>query len=100
MSKQVNEPATKPGKYGTLYLYQIAYCDVSDSTIAFSTRIWAYDSEHAIDKFYSGEEGWRVTELGAGDGALSLRLLRVFVPSARVASAAASARRGSAAIPR
>lgn len=28
MSKQVNEPVTKPGKHGTLYLYQIAYCDV------------------------------------------------------------------------
>ena len=61
MSKQVNEPATKPGKYGTLYLYQIAYCDASDSTIAFSTRVWAYDSEHALDKFYAGEEGWKAT---------------------------------------
>ena len=61
MSKQVNKPMSKQGEYGTLYLYEIAYCDVHDSDIAFTTRVWAYDAEHALDKFFGGEEGWRAT---------------------------------------
>lgn len=58
-------PRTKPGKYGTLYLYEIEYTDDTDPS-GFGTdhvRYWAYDPEHAIDKWYNsadGDCGWRL----------------------------------------
>lgn len=59
------EEVTKQGAYGTLYLHRLTYCDVSDRDICFEQTLWAYDFEHAIDKFYGGldAEGWKVTKI-------------------------------------
>ena len=56
---------SKPGKYGTLYLHRIEYCDVYDKHLSFTQLIWAYDFEHAIDKFYSegDSDGWEVSKI-------------------------------------
>lgn len=65
MSKSVREPLTKEGRHGTLYRYEIEYSDeVNGNDLMFRStwRCWAYDSEHAIDKFCEAEdgEGWRL----------------------------------------
>lgn len=47
-------PATKPGKYGPLYRYQIDYTPdptPNATTPRYSWRCWAYSREHALDKF-------------------------------------------------
>lgn len=59
------EPLTKEGKYGTLYRYEITYSDAvngNDAMFYGTWRCWAYDSEHAIEKFTEGGdgEGWRL----------------------------------------
>lgn len=51
----------KQGRHGTLYHFTIEYTDECDS--GFGTahwRTWAYDQEHAIDRFFEGpDEGWK-----------------------------------------
>lgn len=43
---------TKPGKHGTLYLYRIVYRnDGPDDLQRFTWRTYAYDAEHALNKF-------------------------------------------------
>lgn len=55
---------TKPGKHGTLYLFAIAYEDTCDRFNTGVSRIWAYDAEHAEEKFYDGDDsGWRATKI-------------------------------------
>lgn len=57
---------TKPGKHGPLYLYEVTYTDPSDDGIGQLTqRIWAYNLEHAEEKFYEAPdaEGWRIVSL-------------------------------------
>jgi hypothetical protein len=53
-------PTTKPGMYGTLYLYRIVYRDLDPGCPDFTTRRWAYCEEDAIDAFNDGPdaEGW------------------------------------------
>ena len=54
---------TKPGQHGTLYLYRITYRNAGqDDHERFTTRLYAYDVEHALDRFYDGSEndGWQV----------------------------------------
>jgi hypothetical protein len=61
--KRMTTPVSKPGKHGTLYLHLLRYTDASDpSSPVFETRIWAYNSDHAIDKFFDSEDsdGWTV----------------------------------------
>jgi hypothetical protein len=58
----MNTPRTKPGQYGTLYLYAVTYTDPSDFAIGeLVQRIWAYNIEHALDRFYGSEDadGWK-----------------------------------------
>lgn len=46
----------KHGKYGMLYLYNIPYKERGDGiygTYRSTARIWAYDAEDALDRFYS-----------------------------------------------
>ena len=53
---------TKPGQHGTLYLYEITYTDPSDDCIGeLKQRMWAYNIEHALDRFYSAidADGWK-----------------------------------------
>lgn len=51
---------TKPGKHGTLHRFTIEYTDECDPGFGVQTwSTWAYDAEHAIDKFYDNpDEGW------------------------------------------
>lgn len=52
-------PVTKPGKHGTLFLYSVTYTDKSDDCIGeLKARYWAYNIEHALDRFYEVDEGW------------------------------------------
>lgn len=59
-------PITRPGKYGRLYLYRVTYEDspVLPGEVGYrdAYRTWAYDSEHAEQKFLSGPDadGWRI----------------------------------------
>lgn len=58
--------ATKPGQYGPLYLYQIAYTDPSDDGCGEHTeRLWAYNTEHALDRFYGSvdSDGWKALKI-------------------------------------
>lgn len=60
------QPVTKPGAHGTLYLYAIVYTDAGDPGFGdHEFRVWAYNLEHAEDKFFSGEdsEGWKILEM-------------------------------------
>ena len=52
---------TKQGKHGILYLYRVKYQDDWDSDNRGIANYWAYDSEHAIDRFYDVDDdsGWR-----------------------------------------
>ena len=64
------KPITKPGKHGTLYLYEIAYTDRPERDDGQpyyndTQRVWAYDLDHAVEKFYDAEDsdGWRATSI-------------------------------------
>lgn len=56
---------SKPGKYGTLHLFAVAYEDSFDRFNRGVIRTWAYDAEHAEEKFYDSDdaEGWQVTKV-------------------------------------
>jgi hypothetical protein len=47
---------TKPGKHGTLKLYRVTYDDGPGGMPATSYTTWAYDYDHALDKWYDGNE--------------------------------------------
>ena len=49
----------KPGKYGTLYRYEITYSDDDPGAPVQTWRTWAYSIEDAIDRFYDSDNGWR-----------------------------------------
>lgn len=52
---------TKKGAHGTLHLYVIRYYDTSERGNEWTTRKWAYDEEHARQKFYDGDsDGWAI----------------------------------------
>lgn len=50
----------KPGKHGTLYRFAIPYWTGDNHSDAW--LCWAYDAEHAIEKFEDSDdgEGWEV----------------------------------------
>lgn len=58
---------TKPGLYGTLYLFKITYTDDSPEPNGFgeaTCKLWAYDYEHARERFVdSDDEGWRILNI-------------------------------------
>jgi hypothetical protein len=57
---------TKPGTYGTLYRYIVTYTDRGDVACPeFTQGVWAYNLEHAEDKFFDGEdsEGWKILSI-------------------------------------
>ena len=51
---------TKPGRHGTLYRFKIIYRSDHDPGFGQDEWFtWAYDVEHAEDKFYeSDDDGW------------------------------------------
>lgn len=56
----------KRGAYGTLYQYRIQYTAADDPGCPmFATRVWAYDREHALERFCgpSDDDGWRVVSV-------------------------------------
>lgn len=59
------QPVTKPGKHGTLYRYELVYRDNSDMSPEATQVVWAYDQEHAIEKFFDGPdfEGWTLLKI-------------------------------------
>ena len=59
----MNKPLSKPGKHGTLYLYEIVYTDPTDDCMGEMTqRLWAYNAEHLADRFYGAldSDGWEM----------------------------------------
>lgn len=52
----MSKPLTKQGAHGKLYRYEIEYKDPDPGCPVFEWRCWAYNSEHAIEKFYEGPE--------------------------------------------
>ena len=57
---------TKPGKHGTLYRYVLEYTDPSDPGWGRQEwKTWAYNLEHAEDRFYEGEDsaGYKILQL-------------------------------------
>jgi len=57
---------TKPGRHGTLYLFRIRYKDRWDPAFGEDVwRTWAYDSEHAQDRFHEADEdeGWEILSI-------------------------------------
>ena len=61
----MSKPVTKPGEHGTLYRYVVTYTDRSDPGCPEMTwHCWAYNLEHAEDKFYSSDDdGWSIINL-------------------------------------
>src|SRR5690348_16205027 len=59
------DPVTKPGQHGELYLHEIEYRDEDPAAPVFRTRVWAYNFEHALEKFWLGEDsdGWVVLRI-------------------------------------
>ena len=54
------QSVSKPGKYGTLFLYTVTYTDPGDPGFGEDTwRTWAYSLEHAEDNFYDNDDGFR-----------------------------------------
>lgn len=55
----------KKGQHGTLYLFAIDYQDDYDRHNNGTWKCWAYDEEHAAEKFYGSEdaEGWRINAI-------------------------------------
>lgn len=65
----MSRPVTKPGAHGTLYLYSITYTDTCDDAIGELTqRTWAYNIDHAVERFYGAVDA---------DGWTALRVARV-----------------------
>ncbi len=59
---------SKHGKHGTLYAYRITYTCESDP-IGFgheSITTWAYNRDHAIEKFndHGFDQGWKIVSVG------------------------------------
>lgn len=54
-------PLTKPGAHGTLYRYAVRYRDpIDDGRLPDVWRCWAYDAEHAEERFLEATEGYEV----------------------------------------
>jgi len=53
---------SKPGKHGTLWLYRIVYRDDDLGSPTFSWNTWAYDEDHALEKWYGSDDdtGWKI----------------------------------------
>lgn len=57
---------SKRGLHGTLYRFKIIYRDRVDAGSSdFDTYVWAYDAEHAEDKFFDSpdDDGWEIVLL-------------------------------------
>lgn len=53
----IHTPLTKPGAHGTLYKYVVEYTAGAGSP-TFTWTTWAYDVEHAADKFFADNGGF------------------------------------------
>ena len=66
------EPVTKAGQHGTLYRYVITYTDKSDPGFGQMTwHAWAYNLEHAEEKFFERDEGFSIIDIRRLLGGLS-----------------------------
>ncbi len=59
---------TKQGKFGTLHLFEITYNQESFGEAPMfsdmTARLWGYDEEHALEKFYGcDDEGWKALRI-------------------------------------
>lgn len=60
----MRRPRTKKGKYGTLYLYRIAYRDLDPACPRFTTKLWAYNREHAEERFFDPcDPDWKILSI-------------------------------------
>lgn len=53
---------SKPGQHGTLYRYRITYRDDDPGSPTFSWHTWAYDEDHALERWYDSDDdtGWKI----------------------------------------
>jgi hypothetical protein len=55
---------SKPGKHGTLYRWEIEYKSTDSGSPVFTTHTWAYNLEHAVERFFDGaDEDWKIVRL-------------------------------------
>jgi hypothetical protein len=58
---------TKPGQYGTLYLYEVTYSDDQrdgQPSYTGTQRVWRYSLEHVHDAFHDAPDadGWYIVK--------------------------------------
>jgi hypothetical protein len=58
----IHSALTKDGQHGKLYRYEIEYLAAPDAP-PYKWRCWAYEFEHAIEKFNDGDEGFEATRI-------------------------------------
>jgi hypothetical protein len=67
----MRKPLTKPGQHGALYRYTIEYTDECDNGFGVARwNCWAYNVEHALDKFDDGDDGagWKALRVARVNG--------------------------------
>lgn len=54
----MDDPVSKHGKHGRLFLYVITYTDNDPAFGELTTRRWAYNEQHAVDRFDDENDGF------------------------------------------
>ena len=58
------EYLTKSGAHGTLYRYELEYRGADPGCPVFTQRVWAYNKESAVERFYEdADTGWVLLRL-------------------------------------
>ena len=59
-------PTSRPGKHGTLYLFRVRYSPDGELCAPgeFSWTCWAYDEEHAQERWDDGNEDQGYVQAG------------------------------------
>jgi len=72
------KPVTRQGAHGVLYRYAVRYTDATDPGCPEDVwHCWAYNLDHAEDKFYETDEGWHILSLArVGEGVSQHRAVR------------------------
>lgn len=72
------KPVTRQGAHGALYRYAVRYTDKRDPAFGEDVwHCWAYNLEHAEDKFFETDEGWHILSLArVGEGVSQHRVIR------------------------
>jgi hypothetical protein len=49
---------TKPGKYGTLYLFAVTIIPTDPGQLRYEVKRWAYDTDHAFERVAEEMDDW------------------------------------------